>query len=308
MTLLEVSLLLLAFFSIQLARWKPRLVTWGFFFLFAILWYHSVRPLINGNAIILIALMMAAAIVSIRAGIDELAGILLGFATIKPQVTVLLVIYVLIWAGFNRRWKLLAWTVGTVFLLSAAAGLLMPDWILQNLREVVRYPGYNPPGTLQAALGVWLPAMGQRIGNGISVVLAVILLAEWWIFRKAEFRGFYWTCCLTLTISQWIGIQTDPGNFIILLPAVTLVFAVWEERWRRGGNVLTWTSMVLLFIGVWVLFLKTVENGAQPQQSPVMFLPIPAFLMITLYWIRWWAVKPPSVWFDWVNAQENKKL
>jgi hypothetical protein len=308
MTVLEISLVLLAFLSIRIARWKPRISTWAFFLLFSVLWYHSIRPLINGNAVILIALMVAGAIISIRSGVDELAGILLGLSTIKPQLTVLLVVYILIWGAVTRRWKLVAWTSGTVFLLSAAAGLLMPDWILQNLREVLRYPGYNPPGTLQAALGVWLPAMGQKIGNGISIVLAVILLAEWWIFRKAEFRGFFWTCCLTLTVSQWIGIQTDPGNFIILLPGVTLVFSVLEERWRRFGNIVTWGSMVLLLVGIWALFIKTLEPGSQPQQSPIMFLPLPAFLLLTLYWVRWWAVKPPSVWFDWVNEQEFKKL
>jgi hypothetical protein len=306
MTILEVSVMLIAYVSIRLARWKPRLPTWGFFFLFAVVWYHSIRPLINGNAILLVTLFVAGALICIRSKVDELAGILLGFSTIKPQVTVLLIGYILIWSLFRRRWKLTAWTVGTVVLLSLSAALLMPDWIMQNLREVVRYPSYNPPGTLQAALGVWFPAMGERIGYGISIILVVILLAEWWIFRQAEFRGFYWACCLTLTISQWIGIQTDPGNFIVLLPALALVFSVWEERWRRVGNVLTWISMALLLVGIWAVFLATIGPGA--QQSPIMFIPLPGFLLITLYWIRWWAVKPPSVWFDWVYDQENRSL
>ncbi len=109
---------------------------------------------------------------------------------------------------------------------------------------------------------------------------------------------FLWTACLTLTASQWVGIQTDPGNFIILMPALVLVFSIWEERWRRAGHIFALMTMLFLFLGIWALFLATVEYGYQPQQSPVMFLPLPAFLLLTLYWVRWWALRVPQVWID----------
>jgi hypothetical protein len=128
--------------------------------------------------------------------------------------------------------------------------------------------------------------------------MALILLMEWWSNRKAEFPGFLWTACLTLTISQWIGIQTDPGNFIALFPAIILVFSQLSDRWRTGGRTFVILSMLALFAGIWLLFLKTVQYGAQPVQSPLMFFPLPAFLLVTLYWVRWWAVAPPTVWYD----------
>jgi len=218
-------------------------------------------------------------------------------------------VFIVFWSVFNRRWRLIAWLVGTTILLAAVAWFFMPDWILQNIREVVRYPGYNPPGTPGAALATWFPAMGQRIGLGLTAVLMVVLACEWFIGRKSDYRGFLWLACLTLVASQWIGIQTDPGNFIVCLPALVLVFALIEERYKRQGWVISVLIMLLLLVGLWVLFVQTIDYSAgQPQQSPIMFFPLPAFLFLLLYWVRWWAFHPGSIWYDLVFDRENPKM
>lgn len=296
MTTLEIALGLVAFFSLQLTRWRPGIWMLAAYILFTFLFYHSVRPIINGNAVILVTLFIILAFLCIRDGRDELAGLFLGLSTIKPQLALLLIVFVLFWAISKRRWLLIGWTIGVVAFLTAAGMLFIPDWILQDLREVIRYPSYNPPGTPGAALAVWFPAVGKQMGWVLSFLLAVILLLEWLAAQRKEFRSFLWTACLTLVISQWIGIQTDPGNFIVLFLPIVLIFSVWIERWNRTGVVLTLASMVILFAGIWALFLRTVERGSQPVQSPIMFFPLPLFLIIGLYWIRWWAVQAPSLW------------
>jgi len=305
MTLLEVALVGLTVFSIRLANWKPNRLFLVLFLVFSVLFYHSVRPIINGNAILLVGLFIAGGFLAMRNRADELAGVLFAFATIKPHIVLILLVYVLIWSYKQKRWRLIGWLIGSVFLLSASAALLIPDWILQNLREVLRYPGYNPPGTLRAALTAVLPGIGSRIGWAISALLGIVLMIEWWLSLRMNFRGFFWVACLTLTISQWIGIQTDPGNFIILMPALVLVFSLLGSRWKRAGQIFVSGSIALLLIGLWALFLATVEYGVQPQQSPLMFLPLPLYLLVTLYWVRWWAVGPPNMWFDSILDEES---
>jgi len=236
------------------------------------------------------------ALLAMRGEADELAGVLLGFATIKPQVVIVLLAFITIWAIYRKRWKLIVWLFGTVFLLSAASALLMPDWILQNLREVIRYPGYNPPGTPATVFSIYMPGVGSRIGQGVSVFLVVVLLVEWWLSLRGDFRAFLWVACLTLVASQWIGIQTDPGNFIVLYPAVILVLAMWDERWHRAASLLTIGSLVVLFAGIWLVFIRTLERSYQPIQSPLLFFPLPLLLFFGLYMVRWWAVKPQKTW------------
>lgn len=296
MTVLEIALVVLCFLSLRLTRWKPTPLILMLLLLFSLFWYHGLRALILGNAVILVTLMIVGALLAMRVEADELAGVLLGFATIKPQVVIVLLVFVTIWSIYRKRWKLIIWLFGTVFLLSAASALLMPDWILQNLREVIRYPGYNPPGTPATVFSIYMPGVGSRIGQGVSVFLVVVLLVEGWLSLRGDFRAFLWAACLTLVASQWIGIQTDPGNFIVLYPAVILVLAMWDERWHRAASLLTIGSLVVLFAGIWLVFIRTLERAYQPIQSPLLFFPLPFLLFIGLYMVRWWAVKPQKTW------------
>jgi hypothetical protein len=301
MTVLEAGILLLTLLSLRLARWKLNPVMIALLLIFSIFWYHGLRPLINGNAVVLVALALAGALLALRNGADELAGVLLAFSTIKPQVVALVIVFIVIWAMSNRRMRVVVWLFGTLFLLSASAALFIPDWIVHNLREVLRYPSYNPPGSLQAAFKVWWPAWGQRVGWALTGVTALILLVEWWKNRRAEDRGFLWAVCLTLVVGQWTGMMTDPGNFIVLFPALALALGLLDERWKTGGRVMIVVTLLALFVGIWAIFLNTVTYAEQPIQSPVMFLPLPAFLLLMLYWVRWWAVQPPTVWYDMVE-------
>jgi hypothetical protein len=306
MTTLEIGLVLLSVVCMRMADWKPGLLTLAMFLVFTVFWYHALRPLINGNAVILVALAVAGAVLALRSGGDELAGVLLAFSTIKPQVVVVLVLFLLYWGFKQKRWKFVGWFFGTLVLLSASAALLVPDWIWQNFVEVVRYPGYNPPGTPGSALATWMPGIGTRIGWAITGVMILLLLVEWFIAaRRNEYRNLLWVVCLTMVAAQWVGIQTDPGNFIVTMPALVLIFAVFEERWRHAGRWMVLGSMVLLFASLWAIFLQTVSYGDQPVQSPIMFFPLPAFELVMLYWVRWWAIRPPSVWFDTVLSKES---
>jgi hypothetical protein len=306
MTTLEAGLVGLAFVSLRLTRWKMGLWLLPLFLIFTILWYHSVRPIINGNAVILVALLIAGAFAALRSGKDELAGFLLALSTIKPHLVLLPIIFVLVWTLSSRRWKTLTWMLISLVLMSIGAALLVPDWPLQNLREIMAYSSYNPPGTPGAVFETWLPATGRQLGWALSVFLGLILILEWVLVRGKDFRWFLWTGSLTLVISQWIGIQTDPGNFILLYLPLVLVFALWIERWGRSGVYVVFISMALLFFVPWAIFLETVAYGDQPLQHPVMFFPLPLFLLFTLYWVRWWGIKPRRLLVEKLQEYEDQ--
>ncbi len=306
MTLLEATLVGMAILCLKLTRWKMSIWLLPFFLVFSIFWYHSLRPLINGNVVILVAFLIVAAFAALQTKRDEFAGVLLAISTIKPHLVLLPIMFLLIWTISFRRWRTLGWMVISLVLLSFSAALFVPDWPLQNLREILAYSGYNPPGTPGAAFETWLPATGRQIGWALSAVLGLILIFEWAFVRRKEYRWFLWTGSLTLVISQWIGIQTDPGNFILLFLPLVLVFSLWVERWGGAGTVLSSFSMLLLFLLPWGVFLETVTYGDQPLQHPVMFFPLPLFLLITLYWVRWWAIKPRRLLVEDLQAYEDQ--
>ncbi|MFU8773846.1 MAG: glycosyltransferase 87 family protein, partial [Anaerolineales bacterium] len=241
----------------------------------------------------------------LKSGKDELAGVLLAFTTIKPQVVVLLVLFILIWAGSTRRWSVIFWFMVSITFLTLAGMAFLPDWPIQNLQEVLRYPEYNPPGTPSAAFSQWWPGIGARLGWGLTILMAALLLVEWWHARNKGFRWFLWTACLTLVASQWIGIQTDPGNFVVLFIPMLLVLASWEERWGPRGRPVIVLLLLVAFFSLWGLFLYTVDLEAGAQQHPIMFFPLPAFLLVGLYWVRWWAIKPNRFLIDALRSYES---
>ncbi len=293
MTALELGLLALAWLSLRITRWKPAPWVLAAYLLFTLTWYHAVRAVVNGNVVVWIALFLTGAVLALRARQDEAAGILLALATIKPQLALLPILFVLWWAVSQRRWRVVVWLPGALLFLVLAGMLFIPDWPLQNLREVLRYTAYTPPTTLQAALREWLPGVGRQLGWAVSGGLALLLLFEWTLARRRPFRWFVWTYSLTLVASQWIGITTDPGNFIVLFLPLTLIFAEFESRYGRSARWWSLLSMLGLLAGLWYLFLSTLTpSNGQPQQSTVMFLPLPLYLFWGLYWVRWWAIRP----------------
>ena len=177
MTLLEVALVLLTILSMRLSRWRVGVFMLALLLLFSLLWYHGFRPLINGNAVILVALGLVGGFLALRARADELAGVLFAFTTIKPQVVVLVLPFVVLWALSRGRTRVVGWLVGTVLLLAASAALIVPNWIVENLREVIAYPSYNPPGTPRAAFMTWWPDFGSRVGWALTGIMAVLLAA-----------------------------------------------------------------------------------------------------------------------------------
>lgn len=290
MTVLEIALVAMAFLSIKLVGWKPSLSIQGWVLLFSLIWYHAVRGIINGNAVILVGLLLTGVFLFIKNEQHELAGILLAVTTIKPHLVVLIIPFILVWAIYQKRWKVLAWFFGSMAILISLGLLIIPNWIYQNIWEILKYPDYNPAGTLAAALTEWLPNLEKEFRWGIAIILGFVLVSEGWKARKGNFQHFLWTGLLIIMISQWIGIQTDPGNFILLFPGLILVLSIFVNRWEEQGTWISIGYLGVLFIVPWITFAVTIQRTYQPVQNPIMFIPLPLISMLGLYWTKWWVI------------------
>jgi hypothetical protein len=232
MTLLEVSIILITVAGIYLSRWKLRPIYLGVMLLFALFLYYNIRSLINANAAVLVGLFVVLALLAIRTGQDPWAGLFLVLATIKPQVVVLLILYILIWSISERRYLILWSFLGNLALAVAITSLLIPDWTWQNLRQVIAYPSYTLPGTPGAIFATWMPGVGLRLGWALTVVLVTTLIWEWRASLGKDLRWFFWTACFTLVATTMVGIRTAP-RITLLLPAIILVSP--GTRWGISG-------------------------------------------------------------------------
>jgi hypothetical protein len=305
MTVLEVCLVLLFAASLSLNRWQLKPLMLAGMLVFAALWYYSIRALINADVSLLVCVFVAAALLAIRAERDGLAGFLLALSTIKPQMVALLLIFILLWA-ISRRRGILFWSfVGSLGLMVAITALLIPNWIWQNLVQLFAYPAYTLPNTPGEMFAVWVPGVGKRLGVALTVIISGILLWEWRAAWGKDFRWLFWACCLTLAATPMIGIPTATESYMVMFPALVLVFAAWDEQWGLVGRALVALSCLLLFFGLWWLFLVTLQRGDQPVQSLVMFFPLPIFLLACLYWVRWWVLRPERPLMDRIRHERK---
>ncbi|MBI5964482.1 MAG: hypothetical protein HY863_13475, partial [Chloroflexi bacterium] len=51
------------------------------------------------------------------------------------------------------------------------------------------------------------------------------------------------------------------------------------------------------FLVPWAIFSFALNRfGVVAQEITFLFLPL--FTILGLYWIRWWAIRPPRIWTD----------
>ena len=138
-TLLGVGMVGVAFASLELTRWKPSRVVMGAYVLFALANYHAIRGVYNGNLAILAALCLTLAFLNIQKGRDVSAGIFLGLAILKPQMVILLWVFVLLWAVSRRRKKLAFSMTITPIILMIISSRFQPGWFNQYIAQISEY-------------------------------------------------------------------------------------------------------------------------------------------------------------------------
>lgn len=288
MTILEVSLPILALIGIALADWKPRRAVLVSLLFFSVFWYHGTRAVIVGQFAVIEALLMVGALLAIKRGSDPLAGILLGLSIAKPQMAVLFIPFVLLWAAWARRWSIVVWGVGTITGLLAVSVLLIPDWPVMWLRQLLEHPTYTNIGSPVEILADAFPSMSGVIAVAMGGALTLYLFWEWAKAAGKADRWFQWSAALTIVVTNLVAFRSATTNYVVLLPALCLIFSVLTDRWRAKGNVVVLLAMVALLFGLWGLFLTTIEGNVE---SPLMYLPVPILTLLGLWWARWWAIR-----------------
>ena len=294
MVVLELNLLLLAYLSMKLSGWKTNTIVLVFYYLFAVLFFHSVIPVESGNSAVLVAVFLAGGLLAVKNRADELAGVLFAFSAIKPQVVLFFSFFILIWSLRQRRQKIAIWFGFTLLLLILSSMLIQPDWIPQNLMEIFRYVQTGPVTNFQWALGEMLPGFGSRVGWAAAAVLVLLLMVEWGLAARFRFKGFLFGAIITLLANQWMGLPSDVSNLIVLFPAIPVIFEAWSRRWQRAGGLYILICLFSLLIVIYIMYFNSLNSGYPAQLTPIMFLPLPVFLYIALYWSRWWILQPDS--------------
>lgn len=303
MTLLEVALALTAFLSLSLTGLKMPRVLLPVFLLFAIFWVHAWIPLIAASAVIYTALFIVAALLALRAEKYELAGVLVALSAFQPLASGVFTLFMLWWILSHRRWRALWGALMALGLLLVAAFLFLPGWFLPLARALIegyKHTTFFAPGTIFTG---WWPAIGDKLGWALTAILIILLFLEWRAVRTKGPRHFLWTASLTLTLTPLLGIPTHPGLYVTLLLPLALFLAIVAERWFRTRRWLAGILLVLIFVGSWALVFHLSGLVSLAPLRAILILALPSLLLVGLYWIRWWAIRPPRTWLETIEGE-----
>ena len=288
MTTLAAALLITALLCLRLTGWRTSVWLMALFLLLGVTGYPSLSLLISGNATILTALFLIAALDALRLERDASAGALLGLATIQPLAVAVVLPFILLWAISRQRWLVVTWFFGLLAVLSVIGAFFIPDWIVQWLRNLLHYSDYLTPASPGAAFMNWWPGIGRQLGLLFTLVLVVSLFSEWWAARGREFRWFSWIVGVTLIVAQWVGLPAGVENFVPLLLPMATVAVVMEERGGRKSRWIIGVVLLSIYAGMWGLYFGASEGQLR---AAMLFLP-PLVLLLLSYWVRLWAIRP----------------
>ena len=207
---------------------------------------------------LLVSFFLAGAALALRRNRLMLAGVLMSLTMIKPQVTILAAVYLLVWSFADReRRRFWVGFLSVAACLVAASVWVWPHWIEEWLGILRGYHRYAMPPLISVLLGPWLSVYVGPVLIAVALLLGAILA---WRTRRARVESpiFWWTVSLLLALTS---IALLPGqaiyDHVILIPGILLLLQGWR-RLRDAGPV----SRILLLAGAIVLIWPWVSAFA----------------------------------------------
>jgi len=294
--ILELALFALAILSLRLTEWEtPRIFTLLFIF-FAVFNFYTFQAIYEASPVLLLGFFYIGILFAYRAEMDEVAGALMAFSLYYWEVGAPFLVLVLWYAYHQKRTRVFSGFFMLSFILFFISFLSYPNWVIPFLRATVNNLRADFGFNVRTILVDLFPAQGKALGWILTIGIFITLGYEWIAVRSGDFRRFYWASCLSLAVAPLLGFRTEMEHLVVLIIPLALVFAIIHDRWHRLGDVLTFLLMIAIFALPWLLYLLV---GAISLKLIFLFLPL--FTLIGLYWIRWWAIRPPRILSDFAN-------
>lgn len=203
---------------VGLPRGGPdRALTLGFFlFSWAAVWgLRLQQPTVAVAAAVFLSVSL------LSRGKEATPGVLLAMATVKPQLVLPLLVWLLLWAGLRRKFVFIAAFAATFGLLAGLAEWVTPHWMPVWLASMRSYGAVtHTAAPLEWLLGHWV---------GLAATGAVALAAGYvlWRLRGCEGASAEFAFAVSLALAATVSlVPTDLPmiyNYVLLLPACLLL-------------------------------------------------------------------------------------
>ena len=212
-----------------------------------------------------------------------LAGILLAFATIKPQLVFLLAAWLVVWAfgDYRHRRRFILSFALTMTTLIAAADLLMPGWIGSFVNAMAAYREYT--GRPVSILAVFTTSTWGLV---LSALILLVLAFTCWRTRHVPLRDptFALVSSLVLVVTVAVIPMTSLYNQILLLPGVLVLVRNGPLLWRKDRLTrLACVIVVSLLLWPWLAALAlSLASLVAPAELAQRYWAAPLWTSLTV--------------------------
>jgi hypothetical protein len=236
-----------------------------------------------GQFSITVFLCLMIAVWGLLNGRDRLAGAILPLATVKPQMVFLVVPFLLLWAWRQKRWSFIVAFAVSMAVLLLSSLLWVPDWPLRFVNTLSAYSGYVGFGSpLENMTARFAPGIDHLLNPLITILLAGLLLWQWWRTLIREPETFLWTFNLTLLVSNLIAFRSATTNHVVLYLTLFLICKRLAASWWQ----LVVFQLVSL-ISLWVIFATTIDTSRGENFEAVFMHGLLPSLLILYLLIDW---------------------
>jgi hypothetical protein len=245
-TAMQASLLAGVLLFVRILGWRASPLDLVLALSVAFFAYPTFIGVMLGQMAIGVLALLLVAFWALRSEHECVTGACLALATVKPQLALLAVPFLLLWSLSQRLWGVLVSFSVSMGILFGVSFLLFPPWLSEFLRVSLRYPSYKNVQTGPAYL---LSGCCGEIWPWLLVLSgSVWLIAAWWSALRRHEQWLQATFVLTMAMTTFLLPQTSIVNHLVLLPAI--LFLMWHVSTRAGRIVLAAASIV----GSWAAF------------------------------------------------------
>jgi hypothetical protein len=216
---------------------------------------------------------------------DVAAGVVLGWATMKPQLTAVVLAAILLWAICRTRWRVVAGFFTSLGLLCALSLVLVPNWP----REMLSAPARTPPPT---AYFPWLGTTWYLLLKGFGLtgwslagVYAAVALPMLTVVARTALRrstALADVLSIALIATYFVAPYGRHYDFpVLLIPLLVLIGTRLSDL--AGATVLV-TLIVLPYLHFMAMpLLKSASRMPGTLNPEASFVWVP--LLLAVLWI-----------------------
>ncbi len=248
---------------------------------------------------LLITALICGVIILLAADYVVAAGVLLAIASVKPQLVILLLVWLAIWTlgDWRRRYRLAVSFGLSMAILLAASEWVLPHWIPRFWHALGEYRDYAPSSSVMDGL------IGTPWSRALELLAVAGLVGACWKERRhaANSESFAFMASMVLATTVLVLPMPAQYNQVFLIPALLFLTKERGSIWRR--NILDrilMATMASLLLWSWVasavlagLSFVAPERAERAWAAPIWTTPqIPvavAALMLVHYYQRTFA-------------------